>query len=144
MHYLFDLTAISACLCPSAAVGSIDEAALNSLSLVVELTKHIKTKSEKESNGPETGETFANFFPAFLWVVRDFTLQLVDEHNAPISAQAYLDRALRPMQGFSEGAEVKNRIRRMLQGRLHLQCIVCASLCISELHLRLHESSDAY
>jgi len=101
------------------AVGSIDEAALNSLSLVVELTKHIKTKSEKESNEPETGETFANFFPAFLWVVRDFTLQLVDEHDAPISTKTYLDRALRPMHGFSEGVEVKNRIRRMLQGHLN-------------------------
>jgi hypothetical protein len=97
------------------SVGSIDESALNSLSLVVELTKHIKTKSEKESGGePETGETFANFFPAFLWVVRDFTLILVDDHNTPITAKAYLDRALRPMQGFSEGVEVKNRIRRML------------------------------
>jgi hypothetical protein len=38
------------------SVGSIDENALNALSLVVELTKHIKTKSEKESGGePETG-----------------------------------------------------------------------------------------
>ena len=81
------------------SVGSIDESALNSLSLVVELTKHIKTKSEKEAGGDtETGENFAQYFPNFLWVVRDFTLQLVDDNNLPISAAAYLDRALRPMQ----------------------------------------------
>ena len=30
-------------------MGSIDENALNALSLVVELTKHIKTKSEKDA-----------------------------------------------------------------------------------------------
>jgi len=89
------------------SVGSIDESALNSLSLVVELTKHIKTKSEKESSAPETGENFATFFPSFLWVVRDFTLQLVDDNNSPISPKAYLERALTPMSGFSEGVEVR-------------------------------------
>ena len=53
------------------SVGSIDENALNALSLVVELTKHIKTKSDKDSGGePETGAEFANFFPSFLWVIR--------------------------------------------------------------------------
>jgi hypothetical protein len=132
-----DVCANTACLYPSETVGSIDEAALNSLSLVVELTKHIKTKSEKESNEPETGETFASFFPGFLWVVRDFTLQLVDEHNAPISAKAYLDRALRPMQGFSEGVEVKNRIRRMLQGKA-IYRIYCADRASS------HRKTDLY
>jgi hypothetical protein len=97
------------------SVGSIDENALNALSLVVELTKHIKTKSESEAGGePETGAEFANFFPSFLWVIRDFTLQLVDESGASFPPKTYLERALTPMQGFSEGVEVKNRIRRML------------------------------
>ena len=97
------------------SVGSIDENALNALSLVVELTKHIKTKSEKESGGePETGAEFANFFPSFLWVIRDFTLMLVDENGNSFNSKTYLERALTPMQGFSEGVEVKNRIRRML------------------------------
>jgi hypothetical protein len=88
------------------SVGSIDESALNSLSLVVELTKHIKTKSEKEAGGEaETGENFAQYFPHFLWVVRDFTLQLVDDHNMPITPKAYFDRALRPMQVTSRTFE---------------------------------------
>ena len=96
-------------------MGSIDENALNALSLVVELTKHIKTKSEKDAGGePETGAEFANFFPSFLWVIRDFTLQLVDENGNSFAPKTYLERSLTPMQGFSEGVEVKNRIRRML------------------------------
>lgn len=45
------------------SVGSIDESALNNLSLVVELTKHIRTKA---GGGAETGENFAQFFPHFL------------------------------------------------------------------------------
>lgn len=94
------------------SVGSIDESALNNLSLVVELTKHIRTKAGNE--GDETGAEFASFFPHFLWVVRDFTLQLVDENNVSFTPKQYLEKALTPMSGFSEGTEVKNRIRRML------------------------------
>ena len=60
------------------------------------------------------GAEFANFFPSFLWVIRDFTLMLVDENGTSFNSKTYLERALTPMQGFSEGVEVKNRIRRML------------------------------
>jgi hypothetical protein len=97
------------------SVGSIDETALNNLSMVVELTKHIRTRASHESDGgEETGAEFANFFPSFLWVVRDFALMLVDEHGIPFSSKQYLERSLTPVSGFSEGVEVKNRIRRML------------------------------
>ena len=97
------------------SVGSIDETALNNLSLVVELTKHIRTKASHESDGgEESGAEFANFFPSFLWVVRDFALQLVDENGVAFSSKQYLERSLTPVSGFSEGVEVKNRIRRML------------------------------
>jgi hypothetical protein len=47
-------------------------------------------------------------------VIRDFTLMLVDENGNAFNSKTYLERALTPMQGFSEGVEVKNRIRRML------------------------------
>jgi hypothetical protein len=98
------------------SVGSIDETALNNLSLVVELTKHIRTKASHESDGAEeSGAEFASFFPSFLWVVRDFALQLVDENGVTFSSKQYLERSLTPVSGFSEGVEVKNRIRRMLQ-----------------------------
>ena len=99
------------------SVGSIDESALNELSLVVELTKHIKTKSEEEGVGEqETGENFADYFPSLLWVVRDFTLQLVDESQAPITAKGYLERALSVSEQhcYSDEGHAKNRIRRTL------------------------------
>jgi len=96
------------------SVGSIDESALNSLSLVVELTKHIRTKADTEGSEPETGAEFSQFFPHFLWVVRDFSLILEDESGSSFTSKTYLERSLTPMAGFSEGVEVKNRIRRML------------------------------
>jgi len=58
------------------SVGSIDESALQNLSLVINLTKHIHIKSR----GGEDVDTeeYGTYFPSFMWIVRDFTLQLVD------------------------------------------------------------------
>ena len=61
------------------SMGSIDENALQQLSLVINLTKHIQIKSNNGIHDEETDpEDYAQYFPAFMWVVRDFSLQLVD------------------------------------------------------------------
>ena len=50
-----------------------------------------------------------------MWVVRDFTLQLVDQEGDPINAKEYLEKALQSQKGFSESVDQKNRIRRLLK-----------------------------
>lgn len=52
--------------------GSIDENALNSLSLIINLAKDIKTTAA--NNKSDSHDDPANHFPSFLWVVRDFAL----------------------------------------------------------------------
>ena len=83
------------------------------MNLVVNITKniHLKSKGNEEVEADE----YSQYFPSFLWVVRDFSLQLVDQENEPITAKEYLDNALLPQKGFSEQVESKNRIRRMIQ-----------------------------
>jgi len=93
------------------SVGSIDENALNSLSLVVNLTKHIQFKSG-DSNSKDDAEDLAQIFPSFMWVVRDFALQLVDEEENEISSRDYLERALLEKGG---SADPKNDIRKHLK-----------------------------
>ncbi len=53
------------------SVGNIDENALNSLSLIINLAKDIQLKNNKKD---EEQIDPAVFFPSFLWVVRDFAL----------------------------------------------------------------------
>lgn len=60
-------------------------------------------------------EEYAKYFPAFMWVVRDFTLQLVDSEGEPILPKDYLEKALQTQKGFSDSVEQKNRIRRLLK-----------------------------
>lgn len=57
------------------SVGSIDENALNNLSLVVNLSQTLQIKNGEKVDDPEE---MAQFFPVFYWIVRDFALQLKD------------------------------------------------------------------
>jgi hypothetical protein len=72
------------------SVGSIDENALSSLSLVVNITKHIHLKSTDIDESSE----LSDYLPSFMWVVRDFALQLCNEHGTDITSKEYLERAL--------------------------------------------------
>ncbi|OMJ93442.1 hypothetical protein SteCoe_3558 [Stentor coeruleus] len=94
------------------SVGSIDETALQNLSLVVNLTKHIHIKSQQHE---VDSADYAMYFPSFLWVVRDFALKLVDSEGENITPKEYLEKALLPQKGFSDSVEDKNRIRRLLK-----------------------------
>jgi hypothetical protein len=89
---------------------AIDENALEALSLVCNLSKHIHV-SAKPSNIAEDGSLFSRYFPQFMWVIRDFALQLVDEEDNEINAKQYLENALREVEvptrgGLSEDARL--------------------------------------
>ncbi|KAE9034188.1 hypothetical protein PR003_g8536 [Phytophthora rubi] len=93
--------------------GVIDGNAIEDLSLVVNLSKHIQTSSASSSSSKDAADRLHEFFPSFLWVVRDFTLQLLD-NGKPISSKQYLENALQPTGGYSDDAVEKDQIRALL------------------------------
>lgn len=90
------------------SVGSIDENSLNNLNIIANLAKEIQKTNNKDEKIDEE-------FPAFLWLVRDFTLNLVDKNGFPIQAREYLEQALEIQKGTSDAIENKNKIRRMIK-----------------------------
>jgi len=66
-----------------------------------------------EAQESETGEGLNSVLPNFLWVVRDFSLQLEDESGNEISARQYLENAL--SQRSKDPNDEKNKIRHALQ-----------------------------
>ena len=60
---------------------------------MINLTKHIQIKSRGGSDDIDTDE-YSSYFPSFMWVVRDFTLQLVDQEGETLSSKEYLEKAL--------------------------------------------------
>ena len=74
--------------------GTIDEQALNNLSFIINLAKNLKEK---------------NFFPSFLWILRDFSLKLEDNEGNLITAKEYLENALNAKN------EEKNYVRNVIK-----------------------------
>lgn len=87
------------------SVGSIDEQALNNMSLVTNLSSQIRQTSTQD----------ASEYPAFLWVVRDFALQLQNSDGAVISSSEYLEDALKDCDASHPTAPAKNRVRSSLR-----------------------------
>eukprot|EP01051_Picozoa_sp_SAG22_P017815 SAG22_NODE_2839_length_2165_cov_1.673282_2_plen_364_part_01 len=113
------------------SMGVIDEAAIDRLFLVGELTKNISTSvveanaaaaggggaeegeggeggddGEGKSGGDQASEQvsegeLAQFFPPFMWILRDFSLKLKDNDGRDISLHTYLEMALEDKQGNS-------------------------------------------
>ncbi len=109
--------------------NSIDENAIQNLSFIVNITKNIQLnaasapkkltqQSFSSTNKDENSDAkeLANYFPSFLWVIRDFALKLVDAEGSLISSKEYLEKALEAQsKGFSESSEQKNKIRTLLK-----------------------------
>ncbi|KAJ0081286.1 hypothetical protein Patl1_10635 [Pistacia atlantica] len=88
-------------------MGGIDEAALDRLSLVTQMTKHIRVRA---SGGRTSASELGQFSPIFVWLLRDFYLDLVED-NRKITPRDYLEIALRPVQGSGKDIAAKNEIR---------------------------------
>ncbi|KAK4760219.1 hypothetical protein SAY87_023350 [Trapa incisa] len=88
-------------------MGGIDESSLDRLSLVTQLTKHIRVRA---SGGKSSASELGQFSPIFLWLLRDFYLDLVED-NQRITPRDYLEIALRPVQGNGKDIAAKNEIR---------------------------------
>ncbi|KAG9158895.1 hypothetical protein Leryth_026360 [Lithospermum erythrorhizon] len=92
-------------------MGGIDEAALDRLSLVTEMTKHIRVRA---SGGKTTASELGQFSPIFVWLLRDFYLDLVEEKRR-ITPRDYLELALRPVEGGYRDVAAKNEIRESIR-----------------------------
>ncbi|MCH9718127.1 MAG: hypothetical protein K0U52_13765, partial [Gammaproteobacteria bacterium] len=129
------------------SLGSIDEQALSNLSLVTNISKEIRVNAvmEDESTDVTKNEShFTEFFPAFLWVVRDFVLQLQDTNGNEINSEQYLEHALKDCTG--KNAESKNRVRHCLKQFFPERgCVTLVRPCMDEKHLQnLNELPDEH
>lgn len=102
---IFSLAVLLSSLFVYNQMGGIDEAALDKLSLVTEMTKHIRVRSENSNEAD-----LASFTPSFLWLLRDFYLSFEEEGEA-VTARQYLETALRSVSGSSSASQAKNQIR---------------------------------
>ena len=134
---IFSLALLLSSLLVLNSIGPIDEAALDRLSLVAALTRRIRVRADEGGRGgakkAATGGNasadaeLSEFTPAFLWLLRDFYLQLADDKGGSISADDYLEQCLAPTpegngnkssssaSTTSDGAASKNEVRAAIK-----------------------------
>ena len=101
------------------SMKNIDESAIENLALVLNFAKKIQN-SFNEIND------YANNFPSFLWVLRDFALDLIDNMGNKVTTKQYLENALKEEniniisknsynEGIIEEIKKKNEIRKIMK-----------------------------
>jgi len=88
----------------------LDAARIQNLTSLRDLPNTVSTRQDSSM---EDGVAFREHFPRLSWLLRDSDAPLIDERRHPISASAYLERALK-VRGFSDEAEQKNMLRKMI------------------------------
>uniref|UniRef100_A0A671MJV4 GB1/RHD3-type G domain-containing protein n=1 Tax=Sinocyclocheilus anshuiensis TaxID=1608454 RepID=A0A671MJV4_9TELE len=91
--------------------GTIDNKAIEELQYVTELTEYIKVKS---SDDDEDDTEFVKFFPSFIWVVRDFTLEQKIKGKS-VTEDQYLEFALKLKSGNSRPVKEFNLPRECIR-----------------------------
>eukprot|EP01017_Pseudomicrothorax_dubius_P020968 TRINITY_DN2272_c0_g1_i3.p1 TRINITY_DN2272_c0_g1~~TRINITY_DN2272_c0_g1_i3.p1 ORF type:complete len:666 (+),score=194.62 TRINITY_DN2272_c0_g1_i3:115-2112(+) len=92
------------------SVGNIDEQAISNLSMVAEISRHIAIKA----GVPSDEYSLSAYAPKFLWVLRDFVLEIQDTAGRRISAPQYLEMSLTDPAIVNKGSESTKRIRSTL------------------------------
>ena len=101
------------------SMKNIDESAIENLALVLNFAKKIQSKYNEIND-------YANNFPSFLWVLRDFALELIDNQGNEVTTKQYLENALKEEninmisnnsynKGIMEEINKKNDIRKTLK-----------------------------
>ncbi|KAI9183240.1 hypothetical protein H9P43_004157 [Blastocladiella emersonii ATCC 22665] len=113
---MFSLAVLLSSLFLYNSMGSIDESALDRLSLVAELSNHIRLQQADGEAGDRPADAYAlnKFFPKFAWLVRDFGLKLELDGRA-ITSDEYLESVLNPIEGDSDKLRTRNLIRESIK-----------------------------
>lgn len=117
------------------SVGTIDEQALNNLYLVTRLSEHLQRNAVADDG--MAGAAAVPAAPArghFLWVVRDFALQLRNANNDAIGSTEYMEEVLQQCDGASDA---KNNMRATLRDFFpRRDCFTLLRPCVDEAQLQ--------
>lgn len=94
------------------SIGAIDENSINTLALITQL---IKTVTINEKELVESSYQLSQYAPKFLWVLRDFVLEIKDLQGRVVTPKLYLESILTDLpvgnMGFTRNAESSIKTR---------------------------------
>uniref|UniRef100_A0A8C6HB16 GB1/RHD3-type G domain-containing protein n=1 Tax=Mus spicilegus TaxID=10103 RepID=A0A8C6HB16_MUSSI len=96
------------------SMNTINHDSLEKLHYVTELTELIRAKSSPNPDGIKNSTEFVSFFPDFVWVVRDFMLEL-KFNGEEITSDDYLENALKLIPGYNPRVQASNSARECIR-----------------------------
>ena len=93
------------------SMGPIDETALQTLSLMTRVTENVKFEAEETMSSD-----ISPHMPKFYWILRDFSLKLVNKKNEAMSENQYLAEALQETSDANKN-NVRDAIKNSFQHR---------------------------
>mmetsp|Transcript_32011 Transcript_32011/g.71133 ORF Transcript_32011/g.71133 Transcript_32011/m.71133 type:complete len:534 (-) Transcript_32011:285-1886(-) len=137
---LFCLAVLLSSLFVFNQMGPIDEAALDRLSLVTEITKRVRARA---TGGDDDLRGLSEFSPTFMWLLRDFYFSLERDDGVQVSARDYLETALMPSGGSGPAVEAKNAIRASIKALFpDRDCFTLVRPVADEAQLRLLDTLE--
>ncbi|XP_067218443.1 guanylate-binding protein 1-like [Chanodichthys erythropterus] len=94
--------------------GTINNDAVEKLHYVSELAEKIKIRSAEAAEEEEEDSKYVIFFPSFIWVVRDFTLEL-EIDGKKVTEDEYLEFALQLKKGVNKKISDYNLPRQCIR-----------------------------
>lgn len=110
---IFALSILMSSLFIFNSIGSIDEQSINQLSLTTTLSNNIAVATSKNSSRNDE-YALSYFTPKFIWLLRDFTLEIQDLQGKNITANQYLENALLDERTAYKNSESNKKIRKAL------------------------------
>ena len=92
---VFALTALLSSTLAYNSHGALDERAIDALGVVARLASAARARAPARGDDAALdAHALSRHLPSFVWVLRDFALDLADASGAPVDASAYLEAAL--------------------------------------------------
>lgn len=97
------------------SMGAIDETSINSLALITNL---VKTVCVDNGQSVDTPYQLSQYAPKFLWILRDFVLDIKDLKGNSVSPNVYLESVLTDLPlgqgGYTRNTEISTKIRQSI------------------------------
>lgn len=94
------------------SMGAIDELSLEQLQAVLKLKLCVENTEHQYDS---CSYRYSSDNPKFIWVLRDFALQLVDKTGQEITSDEYLEQCLEESTATTQEARKKNEIRKAIK-----------------------------
>ncbi|KAL4426476.1 hypothetical protein ABPG74_004482 [Tetrahymena malaccensis] len=130
---IFSLALLISSLFVYNSVGAIDDKSIQELQLTTQISRNIQVTNNVSQND----KLISQYTPKFIWLLRDFVLEVVDSNGQQISPNQYLHNCLTDQTSIQKQSPISKRVREaLLQFFRQRECFTMVRPATSEEDLK--------